>query len=138
MAAAGWHEPSGLEQSRLDAGTGRCWLFVYGLLKPGLRPPRTFSLAFPDRVAGHLYDLGPYPALVLTPPGQPAECRADGFTLLIAEEELTELDEFEDVADGLYRRLSVMTELGFRAWVYEYARRLPSTARGPLSVWHPG
>ncbi len=119
----------------MPPGSGRCWLFVYGLLKPGLRPPRTFLVAYPDRVAGQLYDLGPYPALLLAGPTSTSQHWAGGFTLLIAEEELADLDDFEDVAEGLYRRKLVRTELGFDAWVYEYARPLPPSAFGPLPTW---
>jgi len=119
----------------LQPREGYCWLFVYGLLKPGLQPPHTLQLALPDAVPGELYDLGPYPALKPAPAGSNATAR--GFTLLLNSAELERLDEFEGVAEGLYRRRRVVTSLGLEAWVYEYARPLPADARGPLISWPP-
>jgi gamma-glutamylcyclotransferase (GGCT)/AIG2-like uncharacterized protein YtfP len=117
-----------------DAGPGRCWLFVYGHLKPGYRPPRTMTEAWPDRVRGLLYELPEYPVGLALGKG---DSWIRGFTLNIAEEELAELDRYEGLDQDVYRRVLVETELGFTAWAYEYARRLPAEARGPLEVWRP-
>jgi gamma-glutamylcyclotransferase (GGCT)/AIG2-like uncharacterized protein YtfP len=117
---------------------GRCLLFVYGQLQPGLKQPRSTSRAWPDRVRGLLYDLGAFPAAVKIDAG---EQWLRGFVLEIAEVELVgELDSYEEVDKGLYRRTRTTTEAGFEVWVYEYARPLPPAAVGPIERWpaNPG
>ena len=112
---------------------GRCLLFVYGQLQPGLKPPLSMSRAWPDRVRGMLYDLGPFPAAVkIDATGQWLR----GFVLEIAENELVgDLDTYEEVDKGLYRRIRTVTEAGFEVWIYEYARPQPPTAVGPIEHW---
>ncbi|MGL4463722.1 MAG: gamma-glutamylcyclotransferase family protein [Planctomycetia bacterium] len=100
-----------------------CRLFVYGLLQSGKRPPATTSAAVADAVRGDLYDLGPYPTAVRV--GDPAADWIEGETLTIDDAELPALDEFEDVAGGLYRRLRTTTRNGLTAWVYEYLPLIP-------------
>lgn len=124
------HPPS---SSAIHLEPGRCLLFVYGQLQPGLKQPRSMSRAWPDRVRGLLYDLGAFPAAVKI---DAANQWLRGFVLDIAEVELVEdLDSYEDVDQGLYRRIQTITEAGFEAWVYEYARPLPPTAVGPIERW---
>jgi hypothetical protein len=82
---------------------------------------------------GLLYDLGSFPAAIGVGTG---DRWFAGYVLEIAESELVEpLDTYEEVAAGLYRRIQSVTEAGFEAWVYEYARPLPKTAVGPIDRW---
>ena len=112
---------------------GRCLLFAYGKLQPGQNQPRSMSRAWPDRLRGLLYDLGPFPAAVKI---DASEQWLYGFVLEIAESELVgDLDAYEEVDKGLYRRIRTVTEAGFEVWVYEYARPLPPTAVGPIECW---
>lgn len=101
---------------------GKCLLFVYGLLKPGLQPPKSISQSFPDRIGGLLYDLGEYPAAVNAGHGS---SEITGFTIEIDEDELEAIDEFEDVDAGMYRRIMIETRSGYFAWVYEYLLEIP-------------
>ena len=103
--------------------TTKCLLFAYGLLQPGLKPPRSLSQSWPDRVRGQLYDLGPYPVAVGLDVGS---AWLEGFTLEIDADELGALDEFEDVDSGEFARRVVTTGRGFTAWAYEYRRALPA------------
>ena len=120
-------------QSNGPPAPGRCLLFAYGQLQPGLRPPRTVHRAWPDRVRGELFDLGTYPAAVSV--GM-TESWIWGYVLEINESELlAELDRYEEVHTGLYRRVQTTTEAGFMVWIYEYARPIPPDARGPIERW---
>lgn len=116
-----------------DPRLERCLLFVYGLLQPGHRPPRTMSRHWPDQLLGELYDLGPYPGLLHAGVrGGPVS----GTVVEVSRHELeTVLDPFELVEEGLYRRIRATTVGGHEVWVYEYARPLPPGARGPLERW---
>jgi gamma-glutamylcyclotransferase (GGCT)/AIG2-like uncharacterized protein YtfP len=109
-------------------------LFAYGTLVP--RDPGSLENEgwSPDAVRGRLYDLGPYPGLVdLDDPGAPW---TQGFVREVAEQELTgRLDPYEGVDEGLYRRKLTNTRAGLSAWVYIYARPLPTRARGPIARW---
>ena len=120
----------------LVLSAGRCLLFAYGQLQPGRREPRSASRAWPDRVHGELFDLGSHPAAVHI--GQsPGWLR--GFVLELDEAELFgDLDAYEEVDRGLYRRVRTKTEAGFDVWVYEFARPIPATAAGPMERWSPG
>ena len=80
-----------------------------------------------------LYNLGPYPAAIRV--GK-VDRYFRGYVLEIALAELVnELDPFEQVQHGLYRRIEVVTEAGFTAWLYEYARPLAKDAIGPNDRW---
>lgn len=112
---------------------GRCLLFAYGQLQPGPKQPMSMSRAWPDRVRGMLYDLGPFPAAVKIGAAEQWLC---GYVLEIEEIELVrDLDPYEEVDKGLYRRIRTATEAGFDVWVYEYARPLPPGAAGPMECW---
>lgn len=112
---------------------GRCLLFAYGLLQPGHRPPKTLGRCWPDEMRGLLYDLGRHPAAIEIGLG---ERWFGGHVLEIDYSELaSELDPFEEVEAGVYRRIRATTRGGRQVWVYEYARPLPQAARGPLQRW---
>ena len=120
-------------QSAHTLPSGRCLLFVYGQLQPGCRPPRSSSLAWPDRVRGELFDLGQYPAAVKV---GASEHWLGGYVLEIDHAELvTDLDAYEEVGEGRYRRVRTVTAAGFEVWIYEYARPIPPHARGPIERW---
>jgi hypothetical protein len=71
-------------------------------------------------VAGTLYDLGAYPALVLDGQGtSKARCGAAGGGA-------DRLDEYEGVPDGLYLRVRVVVE-GTECWTYAAG---PRSSRG--------
>lgn len=116
----------------MDVEPGRCLLFVYGSLQPGQRPPQSMRGAWPDRVRGLLYDLGPYPAAVQV---ARVDREFDGWVLDISEDELERLDAYEGTSEGLYRRMRTSTVSGRAVWVYEYFGELPQKARGPLQKW---
>jgi gamma-glutamylcyclotransferase (GGCT)/AIG2-like uncharacterized protein YtfP len=103
-----------------------CLVFVYGLLQPGYKPPRSMKRHWPDAVRGRLFDLGPYPGIVSVGTG---EGWIHGHVVEIEEWELESLDRFEDVAGGLYRRQRVLTREQRDAWIYEFARMIPAGAR---------
>ncbi|QDU79555.1 hypothetical protein Pla110_12660 [Polystyrenella longa] len=109
-------------------------LFVYGLLQPGHRFPAGAEPIQPDRVRGLLYDLGDYPAAIdididLT------ESWFEGYLIAIPPEMFFDLDQYECVDEGLYRRIQTETESGKCAWVYEYLKALPYNATGPITKW---
>jgi gamma-glutamylcyclotransferase (GGCT)/AIG2-like uncharacterized protein YtfP len=110
-----------------------CLLFVYGQLQPGRRLPRTVCNCRPDRVRGRLYDLGPHPAAVNVGSG---ETWFSGYVLELDEREvIAELDPYEGVEEGIYRRVRTTTESGREVWIYEYIQPLPPHARGPIDHW---
>jgi gamma-glutamylcyclotransferase (GGCT)/AIG2-like uncharacterized protein YtfP len=111
-------------------------LFLYGTLLPSLaRPPAAALVARlrplgPATVPGRLYDLGPYPALVLDPPAASRVC-GELFALPDDPAVLARLDEYEDAvasdpAGGLYRRVETEATLAdgraLACWVYVYNR----------------
>jgi gamma-glutamylcyclotransferase (GGCT)/AIG2-like uncharacterized protein YtfP len=84
---------------------------------------------------GLLYDLGPYPAAVQI---GCTDQWFQGYTLEIKMSELiAELDPFEQLDQGVYRRIRAVTEAGFEVWIYEYARPLGLGAIGPIHRWPP-
>ncbi len=109
----------------------KCLLFAYGILKPGFSPPKSISDSWEDRVAGDLYDLGSYPGACRI--GE-SENWIHGVTLEIDEDELPELDDFEDVDSGEYRRILVETEQGFFAYIYEFLGTPPDD-KVCLNTW---
>ena len=110
------------------------YLFAYGTLAPDGPEAATRGGWIADRVRGRLFDLGPYPALI--DPEEPDAGWVEGYVRSIDPGELLRrLDAYEGVEEGLYRRLIVTTQGGREAWVYVYARPLPSTARGPMDRW---
>src|SRR5206468_4222213 len=90
-------------------------LFFYGTLRPELAPPDVAELLArltplgPATVAGRLYDLGPYPGLVLDQ-CEPGRVHGALFAPPADPAVLTALDDYEgfdpaDPAAGLFRRV---------------------------------
>ncbi len=85
-------------------------------------------------VVGTLYDLGEYPGLVLS-----GFETVPGFLFDVDEAEVTRLDEYEGVDDGLYaRRLTQVTTCDtaanrIDAWTYEYLGSVENLR--PIARW---
>jgi gamma-glutamylcyclotransferase (GGCT)/AIG2-like uncharacterized protein YtfP len=110
-------------------------LFAYGLLQPGLQPPKSVRRCWKDWVRGRLYDLGPFPGAMVF---DSAEESFEGWVLDIDEAELPVLDEFEDVTgERRYRRVRTRTLGGVDVWIYDYIGPVPANAR-PLARWPAG
>ena len=118
-------------------------LFAYGTLQdleflvsvvgPQVRCRRIGS----GTIAGKLYDVGAYPALR---PAEGSDARVPGVLWEIeGEAALTRLDEFEDVAGGVYarERCDVRMDDGRSepAWVYVYALSVDGLPR--IAAWPP-
>ena len=107
-------------------------LFVYGTLLPGeerwrFLVPFVVGDGVPDTARGDLYDTGHgYPAARF---GTAGTIVGRTFTLLDTSDAraLTELDVIEGAVAGLYRRTSIVTGNGVRAWAYEYGSGLSLT-----------
>jgi gamma-glutamylcyclotransferase (GGCT)/AIG2-like uncharacterized protein YtfP len=109
-------------------------LFAYGTLAPDDSEAAARDGWTCDTVRGRLFDLGPYPALVDV--DDPEAGWVEGYVHAIDPAALAgPLDDYEGVAEGLYRRVAVTSGAGLRVWVYVYARPLPPTSRGPLAGW---
>lgn len=102
-------------------------LFTYGTLRAGTGPARHL-LDGCERVGrgvvhGTLYDVGDYPALLLSGdrpvPGEIWRCPVD---------RLAALDRYEGVEEGLFRRVGVRVE-GRACWVYVAGPRLGARLR---------
>jgi gamma-glutamylcyclotransferase (GGCT)/AIG2-like uncharacterized protein YtfP len=109
-------------------------LFAYGTLAPA--DPETAARGSwePDMVRGRLFDLGPYPALVNL--DDPSAGWVPGYVREVETDLLTgQLDAYEGVAEGPYRRESTITRAGRRVWIYVYGSPLPPEARGPIEQW---
>ena len=114
-------------------------LFVYGTLKRGCKNHRQLA---DQRFVGEactapgyrLYDLGDYPGLVTD------TTATDGVSGEIWEVDaaaLIKLDEFEGVAEGLYRRIEVKLRAPIEqaaTFTYLYARDPGRLRIGP--TWH--
>lgn len=105
----------------MSDGSPGIHLFVYGTLRSGggaaglLRGCRLVGMG---TVAGTLYDLGDYPALLLDGGGL-----VEGEVWSCPAEALDRLDEYEGVPDGLYLRVRVAVE-GTECWTYAAGPRL--------------
>ena len=93
-------------------------LFAYGTLAtPDASPAARELLAGCDRVGpatvrGTLYDLGDYPALLLS-----GEDAVAGTLWRCPVDRLPALDRYEGVAEGLFRRVGFRVR-GVACWVY--------------------
>ena len=91
-------------------------VFVYGTLRRGGRANallRGCECLGVRRVRGTLYDVrGAYPALVLDEEGE-----VEGEVWRCPGATIAALDEYEGVAQGLYRRMEVQVE-GAACWTY--------------------
>jgi len=100
---------------------GKHLVFVYGSLRGG--SARSMSIRFPEakfigdaKVSGSLYDLGPYPGLLLNE----ANSLVVGEVYEVDDELLKQLDQFE--ASSNYLRKQVEIRLGAQrrmCWTYE-------------------
>jgi gamma-glutamylcyclotransferase (GGCT)/AIG2-like uncharacterized protein YtfP len=113
-------------------------LFVYGTLRSGGGAAgllRGCRLVGTGSVAGTLYDLGAYPALVLDG-GGPVE----GEVWRCPAASLDRLDEYEGVPGGLYLRVRVVAG-GTECWTYVagplLGPRLTPERRIPSGRWPP-
>lgn len=96
-------------------------LFVYGTLRSGGEAAwllRGCRFVGPGAVAGTMYDLGDYPALVLGGDG-----RVEGEVWRCPADLLPRLDEYEGIAEGLFGRTEVEVA-GVRCWTYVAGPRL--------------
>ena len=110
------------------------FLFVYGTLLPGgqswvVLEPFVEGRGTPDSVRGDLFDTGlGYPVAAIDDQStKSVHGRTFRLIAMRTDEALTVLDDFEDVADDLYRRIVVTTRLGASAWVYTYGVGLTLT-----------
>ena len=107
-------------------------LFVYGTLRPGdVRwhhlEPFVVDEGWDDTAAGSVFDTGlDYPAAKFDRSGT---IRGRTYALLTASVDrcLELLDEVEGVVEGQYRRVTITTGTGTRAWAYEYGTGLDLT-----------
>lgn len=103
-------------------------LFVYGTLKRGASnhqwlAGQTFIGEARTQPGYRLYDVGGYPAMVLQPGGSEGVW---GEVWSVAAGALQQLDEFEGIAEGLYRRepvplLPPFAEQTIEAYVYPHS-----------------
>ena len=109
-------------------------LFAYGTLSPADPDSAAEGDWEPDMVRGRLFDLGPYPALVDL--DDPSAGWVAGYVRIVESDLFSSrLDAYEGVSEGLYRRESTTTRAGRQAWVYVYARPVPSNARRLIDRW---
>jgi gamma-glutamylcyclotransferase (GGCT)/AIG2-like uncharacterized protein YtfP len=121
-------------------------LFVYGTLLPGHAPKSMRALCDrlthigPASIAGRLYDLGPYPAVVTG--GD--ECVLGELLEVDGDDTWRELDRYEGCprpgeGDGLFRRVRTIatSESGDRldCWVYVYNRDLSRATLVESGCW---
>lgn len=123
----------------MSDGSPGIHLFVYGTLRSGGGAAgllRGCRLVGRGTVAGTLYDLGEYPALVLDGGGI-----VEGEVWGCPTDVLDRLDEYEGVPGGLYLRVPVAVE-GTECWTYVAGPLLRSMLtperRIPSGRWPPG
>jgi gamma-glutamylcyclotransferase (GGCT)/AIG2-like uncharacterized protein YtfP len=104
--------------------SGKCLLFVYGMLRTDCTPPRSVSESWDDAIKGDLYDLGTYPALKNI--GK-SKNWCEGQILEIDSVELPALDDFEDVESGEYERVITESRDGRTVWAYQYLPEIIDT-----------
>lgn len=127
--------------------SGKHLVFVYGTLKTGhynnraLTLSKTSKLIFDDAfVKGQMYDLGPYPAVVVTPGSESA---VKGEVWEVDDETLARLDHLEGHPTFYLRQKLPLLSYShnpsvnkdaWQVWVYTMqAMELPAKAR-PMSV----
>lgn len=95
-------------------------LFVYGKLRRGGR--LSMSMNFPDarfladaKVAGALYDLGPYPGLLLND----SNAAVIGEVYEVGDDTLSKLDEIEASSEYWRREIEItLTDQHRKCWIY--------------------
>jgi gamma-glutamylcyclotransferase (GGCT)/AIG2-like uncharacterized protein YtfP len=112
-------------------------LFVYGTLRPGEQrwpflQPFVVDDGHDESVAGALYDTGHgYPAAKF---GRNGVIHGRVYPLRVdrLDECLEVLDEVEGAVQDLFRRVSITTATGVKAWAYEYCddAEFPEIASG--------
>mgnify|MGYP001323065815 CR=1 FL=1 len=118
-------------------GTTYFHLFTYGTLRSGRGAAALLEGCEPvaaAAVTGTLFDIdGEYPALVLAGTG-----RVDGEIWRCPAATLPRLDEYEGVAEGLFRRVGVRVD-EWACWTYvagpKLAPRLNPNRRIPEGRW---
>lgn len=115
-------------------------LFAYGTLQNPARRAAVIGPATPCRVIaeasirGALYDAGDYPVLRLSDAA--TDC-VPGVLLELDDSALAQLDEYEGVATGLFRRVRCTVDVAsggaVDAWVYLYARSVTGLRR--IAAW---
>jgi gamma-glutamylcyclotransferase (GGCT)/AIG2-like uncharacterized protein YtfP len=123
----------------MNDGSPGVHLFVYGTLRSGGGAAgllRGCRLVGAGTVAGTLYDLGAYPALVLDGRGP-----VEGEVWRCGADAPDRLDEYEGVPGGLYLRVRVVVE-GTECWTYVAGplleRQLTPERRIRSGRWPPG
>jgi gamma-glutamylcyclotransferase (GGCT)/AIG2-like uncharacterized protein YtfP len=127
--------------------TARPLLFVYGTLRPRLQGCEVAIARWlaasaehlgAARTRGRLYDLGPYPALVLLPPvnGPRGWIAGDVYRLPRPQQMLATLDRYEGAPgrarprfERVERRIRVDACRSADAWLYVYRGPLTHAAR---------
>jgi gamma-glutamylcyclotransferase (GGCT)/AIG2-like uncharacterized protein YtfP len=117
-------------------------VFTYGTLKESgrlrtmLRDVTRWRIVGYGTVQGRLYDTGPYPAFGMS---NDTADRVPGVLIKVESgaAALARLDEYEDVATGLYERRRMPVRLDdvttLDAWVYVYRRSVDGFAR--IAEW---
>jgi gamma-glutamylcyclotransferase (GGCT)/AIG2-like uncharacterized protein YtfP len=129
----------------LRTGPSPQYIFVYGTLKRGEKAHRElrrkYGVQFVSeaRIRGNLYKLHgeAFPGAVHTP-AQNRFVEGDLFALRDPEKTLPDLDHFEGVDEGLFRRELVdVWACGRRvkAWAYLYARPLTGAQLIPAGIY---
>lgn len=95
-------------------------LVVYGTLKdmPG------FELIGPTTIQGQLYSLGPFPGAINIGDG---DSTFKAYVYEVPDSMWDQLDQYEGVSSGLYRRGLVDTEYG-QSFIYIFNKELPEGA----------
>jgi gamma-glutamylcyclotransferase (GGCT)/AIG2-like uncharacterized protein YtfP len=109
-------------------------LFTYGTLSPA--DPTEADGWHADAVRGRMFRLGDFPGL--TDIDDPSAEWVEGAWRLVDTGELEgRLDRYEEVDEGIFRRVRVETRGGLSVWVYIYALPIPDEirARGPIARW---
>jgi gamma-glutamylcyclotransferase (GGCT)/AIG2-like uncharacterized protein YtfP len=162
LAGGRWDYSAGMSSTRRSVGDGadrvsdeearlresrRCdLLFIYGTLLPGLEPAEMSAICAklehlaPATSPGKLYDLGPYPGVILDPSSV-----VKGRVVRVPTDEVWKaLEEYEacpfpESPDGLFRRVRTTSTLdngeSIECWVYVYDRPLDGATLIESGCW---
>jgi gamma-glutamylcyclotransferase (GGCT)/AIG2-like uncharacterized protein YtfP len=121
-------------------------LFVYGTLLPGHAPQEMRSVCErlkymgPARLAGQLFDLGPYPAAIIASEG----CIQGELVEIDSDQTWRALDDYEGCprpgeGEGLFRRVRAIATLAsgrtVDCWIYVYNRDLSGAKLVECGCW---
>lgn len=130
--------------------TEQQYLFVYGTLKRSVSNPvgammRTHAVYRAEAlIAGQLYDLGPYPGLILEDSG--TAVYGELYEMTDPEGLLTLLDAYEGCGVGdpfphEFARVEATVRdtdgLDYRAWVYVYQQQVDASWLVPSGYFQP-